>query len=187
MKCTASIVTALSIIALAGACAGPFVSSISDYHPSYNPMNFTSYHAGRDTELRVIGEASFGVSRADLGLAVGRDMHGQHFGRPSNFTLSPGPSAEKNLYVIMAFNVEDDRDLCASAAMLRPRPVTGKTVLQGAWCWSKETYAYVRTEGPAAKPGDPVFSRMVADATGELFTRNPDVELQEEDNNDSIP
>ncbi len=182
-----SFATAVSVAILACACTGQAVINNTDYYDTYNPMNFTLYHTGRDTELRVMGEASFGLDKADLGRAVGRAMYGEHTGRPSNFTLTPGPSAEKNLYVIMAFNVEEDRDLCQSAPGLAPRPVTGRTILQGAWCWGEQTQSYVRAESPAARPGDAMFNRIVGAATRDLFVLNPDLELREEGDDSPIP
>lgn len=182
-----SFATAASVAVLAGACTGQAVVNNADYYDTYNPRNFASYHAGRDTELRVFGEATFGIDKSALGSAVGRAMHGQHAGRPANFTLTPGPSAEKNLYVIMAFNVEGDRDLCQSASRLALRPVTGRTILQGAWCWGEQTQSYVRGESPAARPGEPMFNRLVGAVTGDLFTRNPDIELQEEGDDNPVP
>ncbi len=182
-----SFAAAASIAVLAGACAGQAVVSNADYYDTYNPRNFFTYHAGRDTELRVFGEASFEIDKTALGNAVGQAMYGQHTGRPARFTATPGPSAEKNLYVIMAFNVEDDRDLCQTVGKLAPSPATGRTTLQGAWCWEKQTQSYVRAEIPAARPGDAMFNRLVGAVTRDLFAPNPDIELQEEGDDRPVP
>ena len=185
MKRTASIVTALSIAALASACAGHTNILATDYHSSYHSANFSRYHGGRDTELQVLGEASFGMDKVALGTAVSQAMHGQHFGRAANFTLTPGPSAEKNLYVIMAFNMAETPDLCEEADKLTPQPAAGTTTLQGAWCWSGQTQSYVLVHAPATRPGETTFAVMVGGATRELFRPNPDVE--ERKDNDSYP
>jgi hypothetical protein len=182
-----SFAAAMSIAILAGACTGQAVVSIADYYDTYNPRNFFTYHAGRDTELRVYGESSFGVNKKTLGDAVANAMYGQHTGRPARFMTTPGPGAEKNLYVIMAFNVEDSRDLCQTVGKLAPKPATGRTTLQGAWCWEQQTQSYVIAEIPAARPGEPMFTQLVGAVTRDLFAPNPDIELQEEGDDRPVP
>ena len=185
MNRMASITSAIFISAMASACTGRSMIIDTTYHGSYNSLNFTTYHAGRDTELRVLGEASFGIDKAALGAAVGQAMHGEHFGRPSNFTLTPGASAEKNLYAVMSFNMSDASDLCESADKLTFRPTKGKTVLQAAWCWSGQTQSYVLIHAPLTRTGEAAFADIVAQATRELFRPNPDVEGRKD--SDDLP
>lgn len=190
MKPIASFVSVVATVGLLGACAGQPPVTHSNYHDNYHPRNFLKYHAARDTRLEIVGDR-LGMETDVFANAVSRAMYGQHYGRPSNFTTRPGPSAEKNLYVIMAFNVAHDRHLCSAATgKLDPRKVAGMTEVQGAWCWGNETQAWILTQGPAARPGDSGFDSLVAATTQELFTANPDVELYEDEGgggNDSLP
>jgi hypothetical protein len=164
---------AIFVIALAAvlsACAPNAIRSQSDFHTAYSFSNFSLYHAKRDTRVDVIGD-HFGLTQSAFAKVVTKAMYGNHPGAPTHFTLTPGPSAEKNLRVIMAFNIEPSHYLC-SAGKREPRIVKGQTVLQAAWCWGDRTDSYVMAWTKETKLGDPNFTKLIAEATQELFPQD---------------
>ncbi|MFT5538856.1 MAG: hypothetical protein ACI82H_000369 [Alphaproteobacteria bacterium] len=183
---TSPAIAASLAIALTGACANKTMVTDTDYRDSYNPLNFSLYHGNRDTRVSVAGD-TLGTDSGNFATAVTKAMYGNHDGQRTNFTTNPGPSAEKNLHVIMAFNVEQDRYLCETGGKLVSKSVPGKTVLQGAWCWGDQTQSYVLAMAPATKPGEPAFSNLISETTQDLFGPIKDDNPRVDDSGDNLP
>jgi hypothetical protein len=175
MKFTRAISITTLAIALS-ACAPSAIRSQADFHTAYSFSNFSLYHANRDTRVDVIGDR-FGLSQSAFAKLVTKAMYGNHLGAPARFTATPGVSAEKNLRVIMAFNMAPSAYLC-SVGQRTPRLVKGKTTLQAAWCWGERTDSYVMAWTAKTRPGAPNFTKLIAEATQELFPEHIDNQLR---------
>jgi hypothetical protein len=162
------------------ACAPSAIRSQSDYHTAYSFGDFAVYHAKRDTRVDVIGD-HFGLNKSAFAKTVTKAMYGNHPGGPANFTATPGPSAEKNLRVIIAFNVEPVHYLC-SAGKLEPKFVKDKTVVQAAWCWGDRTNSYVVAWTQATKPGSQKFKELISEAPQELLPQDIGNRLRNKNN-----
>lgn len=152
---------------LVAACTG--VRLLSDIAPStYDFRNFALYHAGRDTLVEVQGNP-FHMDRAAFEKAVTDRMQGANFGRPTNFTTAPGPSVERNLRVVMAFNsTVDVRDLCASG--FRPLPGGSGLTLKAAWCFEDREDSWVEaTSDAVTSVNDPGFRDLIGETVLNLF------------------
>jgi hypothetical protein len=165
---TTPAIAATLAITLTSACANTTMVTDTDYRDSYDPLNFSLYHGNRDTRVNVIGD-SLGTDSRNFAAAVTKAMHSNHIGQRTNFTPTPGPSAEKNFHVIMAFNVDQDRGLCERGDKLPAQTTPGKTLLQGAWCWGNQTQSYVLAMAPSTKPGDRMFNKLISETTQDLF------------------
>lgn len=180
-------VTAVMALGLTSACAPGAVSVQRDLNPSYNFQNFASYHQGKDTHVVIQGD-TFGLDAPAFGEQVTAAMQGKNWGRPTNFTTHPGPSATENLRVVMAFNAAPIQHGLCDGANVTPRKAGDKTTLQAAWCWEDRTESYVRAWTAPVRPGDPKFRELVAQTTRELFPPHMDKELiDEDDNDDALP
>lgn len=155
---------------LAAACGGVQTQARQD-HSLYDFSTFMRYHGGRDTKVVVVPPPGAGQGFAE---AVTTAMYGAHIGQPTRFTTTPGPTAEENLRVVMAFNVQPRYHLC-EARDLKPRQRVDFTYLQAAWCWDDTTLSYVQGRVPVSvASGDPAFRSLIAGATRDLFPRTID-------------
>jgi hypothetical protein len=162
---------------LLGACAAGLVRLQSEVAPStYSYSNFALYHAGRDTRVEVHGNP-FSMDAAAFARAVTDHMQGANVGRPTHFTTTPGPSAERNMRVVMAFNSDaDGYDLCN--ARFRPRGEVGVLTLKAAWCFAGREDSWVEaTVGGAGSVNDPRFHDLVSQTVLNLFPTDMDYEL----------
>lgn len=180
MKIRVSLATALAI-GIAGGCSGA-VRTQSHQDPSlYSFSTFTLYHGNRDTRVDVVADP-VGDDSSAFAEAVTEAMYRANAGHPTRFTTKPGPSAEKNLKVIMAFNVAPHVHLC-DARNLDPRPRVENTYLQAAWCWDNRTLSYVEARAPGrVRAGEPAFRTLVASATRDLFPQFIDNRLRDNNN-----
>jgi hypothetical protein len=87
-----------TVAALAiGACNTGLVRLQTEHNQSnYDYQNFTIYHAGRDTRVIIHGNP-FGMDQAAFNKAVTDNMQGATPGRRTNFTTTPGKTAQHNL------------------------------------------------------------------------------------------
>ena len=75
------------------------------------------------------------MDAAAFARAVTDRMQGANEGRRTNFTTTPGKSAEKNLRVVMAFNAAPGGyDLCDGKA-IETKPRKDVLALSAAWCF----------------------------------------------------
>jgi len=157
------------VTAIMAACASDQVRTSSYVHPTYQWTNFTTYHQRRDTLVEVHGRL-FGLDRRAFEEAVTARMQGQHAGPPTRFTTRPGPSAEKGLRVIMAFDAKPVGGGLCSAKAFEPGDYGPETALVAAWCWEdradSEVWAWV---SGLQGPDDPRFRRLVGETTMDLF------------------
>jgi hypothetical protein len=156
-----------------GACNTGLVRLQTEHNQSnYDFFNFTNYHGDRDTRVIIHGNP-FAMDRAAFAMAVTDNMQGANPGRRTNFTTTPGKSAVKNLWVVMAFNVDMDAyDLCRDQT-IKTRPQGRRPLaLAAAWCFDGRMDSIVQAEvGPAGNADDPRFRALVSQTVLSLFPK----------------
>jgi hypothetical protein len=174
-----SIRSAVAVIAAAlvvGACSGAHVVFLqSEYAQStYDFNNFSLYHAGRDTRVEIHGNP-FDIDPAVFARAVTDRMQGANNGRRTNFTTTPGNSAEKNLRVVMVFNAaKGTYDLC-DGKPIKTKPSKDRLRLAAAWCFADRQDSLVEASvGPAASISDQRFRDLVQQTVLNLFPTHMD-------------
>ncbi len=169
-----------SAIAIGGcSISGVHLSTL--YNPStYDHLNFSLYHAGRDTKVIVLGNP-FAMASDDFAKAVTNHMQGANFGSPTNFTTTPGKSAERNLRVVMAFNAETDYDeLCSGKVRVKTSAPTMR--LQAAWCFADRQDSIVEAKiNGASGVNDPRFRALIQETVLNLFPTHMDRILIDDD------
>lgn len=168
-----------------GACSGVHLQS--EVAPStYDYQNFTLYHAGRDTLVEVQGNP-FNMNSAVFANAVTDHMQGANFGRPTNFTTTPGPSAERKMRVVMAFNsAADSQDLCTAG--FQPGAVGRVLSLKATWCFADRADSWVdATLDGVTSPQHPGFHDIIQEVVLNLFPPQMDTETIRDGGGDDIP
>jgi hypothetical protein len=168
---------ALAVAAfLASACTGEIMTS--ELHRA-NSDSFFRYGAGRGEMLAVVVGNPFPVAKDVLDRAVTDAMQGNHNGPMTQFSTNPGPKADRNQRVVVAFNTPKTmhpRMLCGNpAAIPTGAQEAGKLHADVAFCVESDLYSDVNISIPAvASPNDPRFRHMIASAMWELIpTRDP--------------
>lgn len=180
-----STVAALGAVLVVGACSGNAVSLQTNYDASgYDYANFALYHAGRDTRVEVYGNP-FNMDTAAFAKAVTDRMQGANEGRRTHFTTTPGTSAEKNLWVVMAFDSDSNSyDLC-NGRIVPAKPSADVLTLRAAWCFSGREDSYVEARvGRPTSVNDPRFHEIIQQTVQNLFPLYKDRDLIR-DNDDS--
>lgn len=158
----------------AAACAGDGPRLVSHVNSSYDWYAFTSYHQNRDTLVEIHGNP-LGLDMGAFGRSVTAAMQPRHSGVRSHFTTTPGPSAEKNLRVVLAFNSAPESGNLCRAKTYEALPGSGITQVLGAWCWDDRPDSVVTARiAPVTSIDDPRFLRLVAETTRELFPPRKD-------------
>ena len=157
-----SVTMLVGLLALASACSAGHVQLQTQRNRStYDFLNFTTYHEGRDTKVVVYGNP-FAMDRSAFARAVTDTMQGANFGRPTNFTTTPGPSAERNLWVVMAFNADVGPYALCGGGPVETRVRRDVLTLTAAWCFDGRQDSLVTAAvGPAAGVNDPRFRALV--------------------------
>lgn len=164
------LLVAVAAAALLTACSADHVRLQTYRNKStYDFLNFTTYHAGRDTRVHVRGNP-FRMNPTAFARAVTDAMQGQNYGRPTHFTTSPGPSAEANLWVVMAFNAEvGPYELCRGGPVTT-RPLGTTLRLSAVWCFDGREDSLVEAwVGAPDGVNDPRFRELVGQAVFNLF------------------
>ncbi len=161
------------------ACAPGNVRLQTEYNRStYDHLNFDTYHAARDTKVVIHGNP-FGMEAAAFAKAVTGNMQGANPGRRTNFTTTPGKSAAKNLWVVMAFNARVGIYELCRAKRFKTRPSSGALSLRAAWCFDGRQDS--RVTASVATPenvNDPRFRALIRQTVLSLFPRHIDRELR---------
>lgn len=177
MTMTRKIFLSTVLLIFAGACAPGLVSVQSEIGAAYDFRNFGAYHTNRDTRVDVLG-ATFGVEARAFAQAVTRNMRGHNSGGATNFSTTPGPTAARDLRVVMAFNVAPAAAICKATALSPDGE--GGTTLQAAWCYGERVDSYVIARTGTLKGiDDPAFRTLVGQATRELFPTVTDHKINE--------
>ena len=161
---------------LVPACTGEIMTS-QLHRP--NSDGFFRYSAGRGEMLAVIVGNPFPVSKDVLDQAVTDAMLGNHNGPMTRFSTDPGPAADRNQRVVVAFDTPGNmhgRTLCGDpAAIPTTAPESSKTRASVAFCVESDLYSEVKIHIPAVgSPADPRFRGMIASAMWELIpSRDP--------------
>ncbi len=165
----ATLAAAACLIASAAAASGMISYSKLSY--SYSPRDIA--YAGGPGELwtEVVGNP-FGATQAEFDQAVTEAMYGAHFGPPTKFTTTPGPSARRIFHVRLLFNgtATDDGVICAGPPPAVPASAGGNVVLYAAFCQSNESLSFLRAAGDGfSGPNDPEFKDFMRQVTAKLF------------------
>lgn len=166
------IVFAAASLVLAG-CSTDAVRLQSKINRSaYDYLNFSKYHAGRDTRVVVHGNP-FAMKSAAFEKAVTDNMQGAHFGRRTNFTTTPGGSAHANKWVVMAFNADIGISQICKSGPTKTRPGTNELKLSAAWCFDGRRDSLVEAVvGQAEDSNDPRFRALIRQTVLQLFPQN---------------
>lgn len=167
---------AVAVAFLASACTGEVM-----YTQLYraNSDSFFTYGASRGEMLAVVAGNPFPVAKDVLERAVTDAMQGSHHGPMTHFSTNPGPSADRNSRVVVAFNTPKAmhaRTLCENpAAIPTAGQEPGKLRADVAFCVESEIYSNVNISMPAVgSPNDPKFRHMIASAMWSLIpSRDP--------------
>ena len=141
---------------IAGSAGASGIISYSKLGYSYSPRDIA--YAGGPGELwtEVAGNP-FSTGQADFDQAVTRAMYGAHFGPPTKFTTTPGPTARRVFHVRLVF------------AGLLVLAVMG-IVLYAAFCQEGESLSFLRAAGDGfSGPNDPEFTDFMRQVTMKLF------------------
>ena len=168
MKRIISVALATCLLACTAATASVINYSWLSY--SYSPHDIA--YAGGPGELwtEVSGNPFMGT-KADFDQIVTQSMYGAHFGPPTHFTTTPGPTARRMFHVRLLFNgtATDQGHIC----MGPPEPILGAPtnglVLYAAFCQDNDALSFLRAEGTFAGPKDPNFTDFMHDVTMKLF------------------
>jgi hypothetical protein len=153
---------------VASGCSGNRVV-VEDVNPLYSRAEFFAAADGRDLRTIVLGNP-FGVSTFDG--AVTGIMTSTPVGPKTRFTTTPGPSANRDYSVAVAFNPSPDVlavNLCnvqslPTAAAQRP------IVVRAAFCaGGGEASAVSGYLDQATGPEDPKFVGLIRNLTLQLF------------------
>ncbi len=165
-----------AVAVVATACTGEIMTS--ELHRP-NSDSFFRYSAGRGEMLAVVVGNPFPVSKDVLDRVVTDAMLGNHNGPMTQFSTNPGPKADHNQRVVVAFNTPTamhPRSLCGNpTAIPTAAAEAGKLRAEVAFCVESDLYSDVDISIPAvSSPNDPRFRHMIASAMWELIpTRDP--------------
>jgi len=175
-----SMFRSMAAVAVAGlvatACTGEIMMNRL-HRPASD--SFFQYAAGKGEMLAVVVNNPFPVSRELLDRAVTDAMRRNHHGPMTHFSTDPGPAAERNIRVVVAFNTAPmmlARTLCGDVAAV---PVAGpagdRLRTDVAFCVESDLYSHVDISIPTVQtPDDPRFRRMIASAMWALIpARDP--------------
>jgi len=155
---------------LAGTARATSMISYSWLSYSYSPHDIA--YAGGPGELwtEVAGNPFFGT-KADFDQLVTSSMYAAHFGPPTKFTTTPGPTARRIFHVRLMFNgtATDQGAICQGP----PQPIQGapgnSIVLYAAFCQGNDALSFLRAAGDFSGPKDPAFVEFMHDVTMKLF------------------
>ena len=156
---------------IAGSAGASGIISYSKLGYSYSPRDIA--YAGGPGELwtEVAGNP-FSTGQADFDQAVTRAMYGAHFGPPTKFTTTPGPTARRVFHVRLVFNgiATDDAHICLGPPPAIPPSQSGDIVLYAAFCQEAESLSFLRAAGDGfSGPNDPEFTDFMRQVTMKLF------------------
>jgi hypothetical protein len=162
---------ALAACLFAGSAGASGMISYSKLSYSYSPRDIA--YAGGPGELwtEVAGNP-FGATQADFDQAVTQAMYGAHFGPPTKFTTTPGPSARRVFHVRLLFNgtATDDAHICVGPPPAVLAAHGGDIVLYAAFCQDNESLSFLRAAGGGfSGPSDPEFKDFIRQVTTKLF------------------
>ncbi len=153
-----------------GACSADAVLLQSEYNRStYDYRNFSTYQAGRDTKVVIHGNP-FDMNTEAFKKAVTDNMQGANSGRRTNFTTTPGKSAEPNIWVVMAFNANIGiYEICKSKP-IKTRRGSNQLKLSAAWCFDGRQDSLVEAAvGQVGDINDPRFRALIQQVVLNLF------------------
>ncbi len=161
---------ALAACLIAGTARAAAVINYSWLSYSYSPRDIA--YAGGPGELwtEVSGNPFFGT-KADFDQLVTGSMYGAHFGPPTKFTTTPGPTARRIFHVRLLFNgtATDQGAICNGP----PEPIQGapgsSIVVYAAFCQGNDALSFLRAAGDFRGPKDPAFIAFIHDVTMKLF------------------
>jgi hypothetical protein len=172
----------IAAFGLLAACAPGNVRLSQQYVlTTYSPGEFAHAAAGRDLGVVVAGNPFGGGDQETFARQVTDAMQGQHWGQPTNFTATPGPSARGIYRVVMLFGPPPSANvarLCGAdlASLANQRQGEG-IELMAAFCRDDTTRTGITGNiSGASGPDDPAFRALVGQVTNGLFPPERDRE-----------
>jgi len=101
------------------------------------------------------------------------NMQGANPGRRTNFTTTPGKSAEPNIWVVMAFNANIGVYEICKSKRIKTRRGSNQLKLSAAWCFDGRQDSLVEAAvGQVGDINDPRFRALIQQAVLNLFPQN---------------
>lgn len=157
---------------------------VGDIVTAYDPKDFDLYLRDRDGRVVIKGDP-FGMGAEAFAQAVTQLIPNKRRGAVTNFTTTPGPSADKTARLVLLFNVRASGDIC-SMKTFEPAAARGGAIrLDAAWCPGPSAHSYATGYlSSASGVADTGFKALVAETATELFPMDNDHLPSEPDNND---
>ncbi len=169
---------AAAALVVAACAPGNVHLQSSQNRSTYTHRNFDLRHANRDTEVAVHGNP-FGMKAAAFAKAVTGDMQGANPGPRTKFTTTPGKTATKNRWVVMAFNARVGIDELCRVKRFKTRLSEGTLSLRAAWCFDGRQDSLVTASvGAPEDINDPRFRALIRQTVLNLFPRHKDREFR---------
>jgi hypothetical protein len=157
---------------------------VGDIVTAYDPKDFDLYLRDRDGRVVIKGDP-FDMGAEAFAQAVTQLIPNKRRGAVTNFTTTPGPSADKTARLVLLFNVRAGSDICRMETF---EPVTspgGAIRLDAAWCPGPSAHSFATGYlSSASGVADRGFRALVEETATELFPTDNDHLPSEPDNND---
>jgi hypothetical protein len=142
---------------------------VGDIETPYDPQDFDLYLRDRDARVVVQGDP-FGMGAEAFARAVTQLIPNKRRGAVTNFTATPGPSADKNARLVLLFNVRAGGDICRMQTFEPAAPRGGAIRLDAAWCPGPKAHSFATGYlSSASGVADEGFRALVAETATELF------------------
>lgn len=163
-------IPALALLALAACSSGGTVISYASYE-SYGVSHFSYAAAGRDFEVRVMGNPFASTDPSALADAVVAAMQGATFGPQTHFVTRPTASTRNNFHVALIFNPAPvtTADAACAAQGATTASADGRVRLLAAFCNRTRPLSFLESSASAAGVADPGFRDLIRQSTLHLF------------------
>jgi hypothetical protein len=142
---------------------------VGDIETAYDPQDFDLYLRDRDARVVIKGDP-FGMGTEAFARAVTQLIPRERRGAVTNFTATPGPSADKNARLVLLFNVRASGDICRMQTFEPAAPRGGTIRLDAAWCPGPSAHSFATGYlSSASGVADEGFRALVAETATELF------------------
>jgi len=157
---------------------------VGDIETAYDPQDFDLYLRDRDARVVIKGDP-FGMGTEAFAQAVTHLIPNKRRGAVTNFTTTPGPSADKTARLVLLFNVRTSGDICRMKAFEPAAAQGGAIRLDAAWCPGPDAHSFATGYlSSASGIADEGFRSLVTETATELFPMQNHHLPSEPDNND---
>ncbi|MQA65678.1 MAG: hypothetical protein GEU76_07235 [Alphaproteobacteria bacterium] len=142
---------------------------VGDIETAYDPQDFDLYLRDRDARVVIKGDP-FGMGVEAFAEAVTKMIPNKRRGAVTNFTTTPGPSADKTARLVLLFNVRSRGDICRMETFEPAKSRGGAVRLDAAWCPGTSGHSFATGYlGAASGIADTGFRALVQETATELF------------------